>query len=209
MLEREWVPLKAGSTFHRCVLLLTNFSVVCSVIWSILVLELLFEVLIRPKGYSALIESDKAFAPSTARHINSFHLVFETLALATFIPEFSCISDSGCQRNSIFSRVQASMDSILGETKADAARGRFLLGLTALRLFSVVRHWKKMWIHHTSRPVKREGIEKWLFSPVNVDDSLKVSHLTKHSKRKKKKKVVCMESSLLQPQPEYANQPSI
>lgn len=161
-------------------------------VWSVLVLELVFEVLIRPKGYSALIESDKAFAPSTARHINWFHLVFETLALSTFIPEFRCIADSNvCNRKTMFSRVQASMDSVLGDTHADAARGRFLLGITVLRLFGLVRHWKQMWINNTFRPVKREGFEKWLFPKRSGgSDSIVMSRPTKSKKKNKKKKMV-------------------
>ena len=168
----------------------TNENFDCRVVWSILVLELLFEVLIRPKGYSVLIESDKAFAPSTARHINLFHLVFETLALATFVPEFQCVGDDFCQRQTVFSRAQASMDSILGATHADAARGRFLLGLTVLRMFSVVRHWKQMWIGNTSRPIQRAGIEKWLFPKgAGADDSVHITRPTATKRRRKPKMV--------------------
>jgi hypothetical protein len=136
-----------------------------SVVWTILILELLFEVIIRPKNYSELITSDKAFAPSVARHINRFHLIFEFLALLTFIPEFNCVvNTSVCDRRSNnLDRVKASLDAILGSTHAEAARGRFLLSITALRFFGVVRHWKQMWINNTFRPMKREGVEKWLF----------------------------------------------
>ena len=135
-------------------------------VWGILALELLFEVIIRPKNYSELIASEKAFAPSVARHINRFHLIFEFLALLTFIPEFNCLVHGGmgmCDRISHFDRVQASMDAVLGRSNAAAARGHFLLSITALRFFGVVRHWKQMWINNTFQPTKREGVQKWLF----------------------------------------------
>lgn len=131
--------------------------------WSILVLELIFEVLIRPKDYSELVNSEKAFAPSAARHINRFHLFFETLSLITFFPEFSCVTDAqSCQRDSSFSRVQASIDAVLGDSHATSARGRFILGITALRFFGVVRHWKQMWIMNTFKPTGKVNHDSWL-----------------------------------------------
>eukprot|EP00934_Nitzschia_sp_Nitz4_P008652 Nitzschia sp. Nitz4//scaffold11_size288233//230845//235511//NITZ4_000808-RA/size288233-snap-gene-0.61-mRNA-1//-1//CDS//3329534176//8642//frame0 len=134
-------------------------------IWGILVLELLFEILIRPTSYFDLIRSDRAYAPSTARHINTFHIFFETLALLTYVPEFACItgeSDDVCDRDQTFSRVQASIDSVLGDSRAHRARAKFFLGLTALRLFGLVRHWKWMFLNSTFKRVKREGLEKLL-----------------------------------------------
>jgi hypothetical protein len=127
-----------------------------------------FEMLIRPKGYGDLIQSDKAFAPSTARHINRFHLVFEIIALLTFIPELTCTRNiEMCMSGSIFSRVQASLYATLGSSSAEAAKGRFILGLTALRCFGLVRHWKQMWINKTFHPVQgawadRQDHKKWL-----------------------------------------------
>jgi hypothetical protein len=146
------------------------------------VLELLFEALIRPAGYMKLIESDKAFAPSTARYINRFHLIFETFGLLTFFPEFRCLlQEDVCNRNSLFSRVRASTDAVLGDTHADSARGRFLLGITALRFFGVVRHWKQMWITNTFRAVKVEGIVKLIYrNEGNVTES---GEMTEKSKK--------------------------
>lgn len=129
-------------------------------------LELIFEVIIRPSNYFELINSDRAFAPSTARYINRFHLFFEAVSLITYIPEFRCStmdSSSVCRREVFLSRVTASVDAILGPSHGDAAKGRFILGLTSLRFFGVIRHWKQMWINNTFHPTKREGVEKWLF----------------------------------------------
>lgn len=135
-------------------------------------MELIFEILIRPANYQELIVSDKAFAPSTARHINVFHILFEAIALATFIPEFECLKDSDvCDRSSPFSRVKASIDSVIGNTHADLARGRFVIGLTVLRLFGVVRHLKQMFITNTFRSARRDGSEKWQIRRDSHSDS--------------------------------------
>lgn len=158
-------------------------------VWGILALELVFALLIRPKGYSELIESDKAFAPSTARFISWFHLVFEAIALLTFIPEFRCLADMDfCPSGSAFSRVRASRDAILGMHRADAARGRFVMGITAFRLFGLVRHWKQMFISNTFRPTRREGLEKWFFP--NATDSMRLSPVNRSKRRKKEENEV-------------------
>ena len=113
-------------------------------------MELLFEFLIRPSTYPYLIESDQAYAPSTARHINLYHLVFETMALLLFIPEFDCLVDAdNCGRRVAFSGMWASVHAVDGSDPSRAALGRLCLGLTSLRLFGLVRHWKQMWINNT------------------------------------------------------------
>ena len=128
-----------------------------SVVWSALVLELILELIVRPKGYSDLIQSDRAFSPSTARHISRFHIVFESIALVTYIPEFRCIGSELCESDSVFSRVALSLDIITGESQGVSARGRFLLGLTVLRLFGPIRHWKQMFINVNLSPSQSEG----------------------------------------------------
>ncbi len=77
------------------------------------------------------------------------------------------------------------MEAILGDTHGEAARGHFLMGVTALRFFGVVRHWKQMWINNTFRPVKRQGIEKWIFRNERAADSLR-SAAPLNSQRKRK-----------------------
>eukprot|EP00429_Kryptoperidinium_foliaceum_P039921 CAMPEP_0176166240 /NCGR_PEP_ID=MMETSP0120_2-20121206/85020_1 /TAXON_ID=160619 /ORGANISM="Kryptoperidinium foliaceum, Strain CCMP 1326" /LENGTH=1393 /DNA_ID=CAMNT_0017503773 /DNA_START=61 /DNA_END=4240 /DNA_ORIENTATION=- len=139
-----------------------EFAIVGATIWFILVLELIFEIAIRPSGYIGLVKSDRAFAPSTARHINGFHIFFETIALATFIPEFRCLGSGICFRDSKFSRVTSALESVAGWSHADAARGQFIIGLTVLRIFGLIRHWKQMFINNTLFPSKREGLDKWL-----------------------------------------------
>lgn len=130
-------------------------------VWVILVLELIFEVLIRPKGYSDLIQSDRAYSPSTSRYINRFHLIFESLALVMYIAEFTCIGQEMCDDYSVFSRMKSSLDAIIGKSRGISARGRFVLGLTVLRLFGPIRHWKQMFIKTTFHPAQAEDPEKW------------------------------------------------
>jgi hypothetical protein len=118
------------------------------VIWIILALELCFEALVRPDGYFKLIESERAFAPSTARFISRFHLVSECVALLLFIPEFRCIPDGNCGDALPFSLLEASLASVIGPTRFMAFMGHLCFGLLRLRVFSLVRHWKKMQITH-------------------------------------------------------------
>ena len=115
--------------------------------WAILLIELVFEVLIRPSNYYSLIKSDKAFAPSTARYINRFHLVCESLALALFIPTASCSMAQTCSNS--FNMSTSALWSLTSTEDWEAAVGRLALGLTFLRAFGLVRHWKQMWIDFT------------------------------------------------------------
>jgi hypothetical protein len=120
-----------------------------SVVWSILVLELIFEGLIRPSNYYQLRFSDKGYAPSTARYINTFHLVTEGIALALFVPEFSCLATRQCGARVPASGVDAALSAVLGPARSDGALGRLTIGLTSLRIVGLVRHWKIMWINRT------------------------------------------------------------
>lgn len=125
-------------------------SVTSSVIWFIMLLELFFETFIRPRGYYALLQTDKAFAPATVRNINNFHLVVETLSLALFVPEILCVFTSyQCGDRRPFSLLNASIMGVLGPTRLDAFYGRAFYALVRLRIFGLVRHWKQMWINNT------------------------------------------------------------
>jgi hypothetical protein len=130
-------------------LMLTFCVIVCSVVWVILGLELLFEFLIRPEDYHELISSDKAFAPSTARHINSFHLFFESLSLLLFIPQLPCVIRGQCGDDIYLSAVWASIHAATDHDGTSTAFARSILGLTFLKAFGLFRHWKQMWINRT------------------------------------------------------------
>lgn len=112
-------------------------------------MELIIEWLIRPDNYGQLVNSDKAYAPSTARHINSFHMIFEAIALLLFIPQFDCLLTKECGKRILFSGVDSALNAVLGPTKAKSVFGRFVIGLSALRIFGLIRHWKNMWINRT------------------------------------------------------------
>lgn len=136
-----WFPPNADAP-----LAVSNF-----VVWLILVLELLFEVFIRPEGYKFLVVSDKAYSPRTARYINRFHLIIETVSLLSFAAEFWCLFDSSysCSDAIPFSFHSSALKAALGPTRLDAFYGRAYFALIRLRVFGLVRHWKKMWIATT------------------------------------------------------------
>ena len=93
-------------------------------VWIVLVLELLFQVFIRPEGYSALLVSDKAYSPTTVRYINAFHLFIELLSLGIFIPEFLCIfRNESCSKRYPFSFYNAAMMGVIGPSRADVFYG--------------------------------------------------------------------------------------
>lgn len=114
-------------------------------------LELFFEWLIRPSNYHQLHLSEKAYSPTVARHINTFHLITETIALLLFVPEFDCLATRECGKRIPFGGIDAALRAIFGPTRAEGALGRFSIGLTALRMVGLVRHWKIMWINRTFR----------------------------------------------------------
>ncbi len=114
-------------------------------------LELIFEWLIRPSHYYRLMLSGKAYAPSSARYLNPFHLVTELIALLTFIPEFNCLTTKVCGERVFFSGVDAALRAIYGPKVVNGIYGRFCIGLISLRMIGLVRHWKIMWVNRTFR----------------------------------------------------------
>jgi hypothetical protein len=144
----------------------------------------MFEWLIRPSNYAHLVASDKAYAPSTARHINAFHLIFETIALALFFPEFDCLATRMCGKRIAFSGVDAALQAVTGPTRGNSALGRFVIGLNALRIFGLVRHWKIMWINRTFSDDSGPGGRPMLFMNVNQ------SNYTRYRRMKKRESAV-------------------
>lgn len=128
-----------------------NLAVINLVVWCILICELLFEIFIRPDGYSELIISDKAYAPTTVRFINAFHLLVESISLLCFIPEFYCLisQELACDNKLNFSFFNAALTGVIGPTSLDFFYGKAYFALIRFRVFGLVRHWKKMWINNT------------------------------------------------------------
>ncbi|CAB9497814.1 whole genome shotgun sequence [Seminavis robusta] len=125
-------------------------AVINFVVWCILIIELLFELFIRPDGYQDLIISDKAYAPTTVRYINAFHLLVESVSLLCFIPEFYCLfSVASCGERLGFSFFNAALLGVTGPSRADFFFGKAYFALIRFRVFGLVRHWKKMWINNT------------------------------------------------------------
>ena len=125
------------------VLLLVIFSVV----WAVLIVELFLEFLIRPKHYQDLVRSDKAYAPSTARLLNRFHFVCESLSLLLYIPQAYCALSDNCSNG--YGASRRSLWALTSSNLHEAVAGRFLSGLIFLRSFGLARHWKQMWLNHT------------------------------------------------------------
>jgi len=150
------------------------------------VVELLLEILIRPLDYNILMDSDKAFSPTTARHISFFHIFFEAIALATFLPQLWCSirHDEVCDTQSLFSRSRSTMDAVLGHSPSSVMLGRTLMGITAFRFFGVVRHWKQALINDTYQNVKNSNWRN-RFTRASAADSVG-SFSTLISKRKTK-----------------------
>ena len=133
-----------------------RLAVMNFVVWSILSLQLIFEIFIRPDDYRALIKSEKAFMPTTARFISGFHLVVEAISLAFFVPEFLCLfqPDVACDERPHFSLAQATLLAINGPTRLKAIAGRAFYACIRLRVFGLVRLWKNMWLK--SKYIKRD-----------------------------------------------------
>jgi len=167
--------------FETSARLFTVGKVVMVVVWITLVLELMFEFLIRPSGYNALIKSEKAFAPSTARYIDRIHLCAELLALVVFIPELYCSVNShdscGWARN--FTLQTASIRKCLGSPHMydtgvfHAILGHLIFATIRLRIFGLVRHWKIRMIGKTFDHQLAEDRILRRFRLHKFDDSLK------------------------------------
>lgn len=128
-------------------------------IWIILFLELILEVFIRPDGYHDMMESDKAFTPTTVRFISGIHLVVEFVSLIFFIPEFLCLfsSDITCDGRPAFSFLHSSMLTVTGPTRLHSFAGRCFHACIRLRVFGLVRHWKNYWVNHNFLK-RRQGV---------------------------------------------------
>jgi len=125
------------------------------VVWLVLVMELVVGVFVRPDGWHSLVRSDKAYTPQTALYIDNIHLCVESISLIFFMPVFYCIftsnssSESTCSSRMPFSFLEASLVAVMGPTVSEAFYGRFFYGVIRLRVFSLVRHWRNLWLNIT------------------------------------------------------------
>lgn len=142
-----------------------SLAVVNLVVWFVLVIELLFQVFIRPEGYQNLFESEKAFAPSTVRYINAFHLFIESFSLGIYIPEFLCLfSGESCGKCVRFSFHNAAIIGVIGPTGLDVFYGHMYVALIRLRVFAMVRHWRNFWLAKTFADGRQTRPTSGLFS---------------------------------------------
>eukprot|EP00594_Rhizosolenia_setigera_P021190 CAMPEP_0178980276 /NCGR_PEP_ID=MMETSP0789-20121207/26395_1 /TAXON_ID=3005 /ORGANISM="Rhizosolenia setigera, Strain CCMP 1694" /LENGTH=1092 /DNA_ID=CAMNT_0020670649 /DNA_START=112 /DNA_END=3388 /DNA_ORIENTATION=+ len=152
-----------------------------AVIWVILALELCAEVAIRPEGYSALIQGEKKYKPSTARYINRFHLVCESLALLFFLPELQCLSsaEKSCDEEYPFSLLYAIRGILLQE---HIFTSYFIIIVMKLRIFGLVRHWKQMKFNRSIFEIKGKGDIR---NVKGNEASRRISEVTKIKSNKK------------------------
>jgi hypothetical protein len=108
---------------------LTSAPETYSITWTSLAIELIFEYIIRPSHYHELMQSDKAFAPATARHLNWFHFFCELLALILFLPLMPCVFDRArCEQRTPLSPINTALLSVASSDNVKAAGARFLSG---------------------------------------------------------------------------------
>ena len=146
-----------------------------TIIWVVLVLELMFEVLIRPEGYSILMKSEKKYNPTTARFLNNFHLVSESLALLFFIPEMRCIFLPGnkCSEALPGTVLEATLKKYYGPTKTDVFESLLIFGILRLRIFGLVRHFKQMWL--TKNIVGGDIVKKTRYRFARIGDETEIT----------------------------------
>lgn len=123
---------------------MTNTVLLCSVAWIVLLLELIFEVSIRPKNFRQLLEKEEAYSPKTVRHINRFHLAFEFIALLSVIPDFLPLFIH--ERITTLSFTQAAIAASQGASTGEFILGHLYFLLLHLRLFGLIRHKRNHWI---------------------------------------------------------------
>lgn len=158
-------------------------AIVDLIVWLILVVELVCEVFIRPEGYQSLLMSEKAYTPSTSQFISRFHLCGETVSLITFVPEFVCLFSSyECGDRPKFSLMNALFSEVLGPTTLATFYGRCFLALVRFRVFGLVRHWKKMWIHNTFVTMRGPGVKK-LVAPYKGAEPKKVDPMMEEEEK--------------------------
>mmetsp|Transcript_16208 Transcript_16208/g.32268 ORF Transcript_16208/g.32268 Transcript_16208/m.32268 type:complete len:1500 (+) Transcript_16208:212-4711(+) len=126
----------------------TIFDVINSAVWFLLVVDLFFEILIRPFDYSKLLQSKKAYYPSTQRHIDNFHFVLEFLALALYLPEI--LSSWSPEPNIFLSYMSISglyKQTLDSKNNSTPWLAIILLALVRLRLVGVMRRWRQSTIN--------------------------------------------------------------
>jgi hypothetical protein len=112
-----------------------NPLVFYSIAWVILMLELIFEVSVRPKDYSKLVKAERAYSPTTVRYINGFHLVFEFVALMFAIPDFLPLFNHRVSNGTSF--IQAAINASYGKTNYQFIGGHLIFMLTRMRVFGL------------------------------------------------------------------------
>lgn len=114
-----------------------------SVAWLVLLMEIISEIYIRPDNYRALLQSDKAYAPSTVRYINNFHIIFELVALFFVIPDFLPLFGYDIVHVTF---PEGAINATGRRNEGDLIAGKLYFLLLHLRIFGLIRHLRNHWI---------------------------------------------------------------
>ncbi len=114
-----------------------------SICWVYLVIELLFQLFLRPDDYNQLLKGSDAYSPRTVHYINRFHLFFESLALIFAMWDFFSIFGVKPRIDSIKACVYATV----GESLGLYILGYLYFFITRFRLFCLIRHKRNHWLN--------------------------------------------------------------
>jgi hypothetical protein len=106
-------------------------------------IEIISEIYIRPDNYRDLLQSDKAYAPSTVRYINNFHVTFELIALLFVIPDFLPLFGYDFVHLTF---PEGAINATGRKHEGELIAGKLYFLLIHLRIFGLIRHLRNHWI---------------------------------------------------------------
>eukprot|EP00557_Chaetoceros_sp_GSL56_P001921 CAMPEP_0176493060 /NCGR_PEP_ID=MMETSP0200_2-20121128/9354_1 /TAXON_ID=947934 /ORGANISM="Chaetoceros sp., Strain GSL56" /LENGTH=1289 /DNA_ID=CAMNT_0017890711 /DNA_START=23 /DNA_END=3892 /DNA_ORIENTATION=- len=133
LFKYAFLPIEADNAVH----------VIAIAAWLVLLFELISAIYIRPSNYRALLQSDKAYAPSTVRYINNFHLTFELIALLFVIPDFVPLFGYDIIRVTF---PEGAINATGRKHEGELIAGKLYFLLLHLRIFCLIRHLRNHWI---------------------------------------------------------------
>lgn len=103
-----------------------------------------------------MLKDERAFLPSTVRHINLFHLIFELLAVGFALPEWigGMIDFSGT-----FQFANIAIEASVSDTTLKFIAGHLKLMLNRFRLFGLFRHLRNFWIRVRNNDVSKDSTD--------------------------------------------------
>jgi len=144
------------------------------IVWLTLVLELIFEVTIRPADYYSRLRSVDAFSPETQRYIDDVNIAVEALALIAFIPEILCTmrdDEYNCGGRYKYGLLDALTkfyyDDGGDSSSYDFFAGTLIIGVVRLRIVGLTRHLINFFLREDIRVKTKVVTDK---AEVSVDE---------------------------------------